>query len=128
VVMVMVMDRGRKDEKRWARAEADPIKIFETAALSEGRFTEEQLEQARARASAVVKQSVDFAAASPPPPRCGPSLSLPVYLPACRPDPTHRPSAAVRFAPAGPWRRSWSTPTARTPTTTAGRPPRTPRP
>ena len=68
--------RGRKDEKRWARAEADPIKIFEAAVLGEGRFTEEQLEQARARATAVVKQSVDFAAASPPPPRCDATSDL----------------------------------------------------
>jgi len=61
--------RGRKDEKRWARAEADPIKLFEAEALAQGLLSEDQLDAARARASATVQQALAFAAASPPPPR-----------------------------------------------------------
>ena len=34
-------ERGRKDEKKWARAEADPIAIFEAAAVAEGGIAQE---------------------------------------------------------------------------------------
>lgn len=62
-------ERGRKDEKKWARAEADPVKIFEDRALASKLFTTEELEEAKARMSAVVKKSVEFATKSSPPPR-----------------------------------------------------------
>lgn len=32
-------ERGRKEEKRWARATQDPITIFETEAMEDGTFT-----------------------------------------------------------------------------------------
>lgn len=32
-------ERGRKEEKRWARATQDPLAIFETEALQSGTFT-----------------------------------------------------------------------------------------
>ena len=58
-------ERGRKAEKTWARAEADPLKLFEAAK----RLPDDVLADAKARASAVVKDAVAFAKASPPPPR-----------------------------------------------------------
>jgi len=61
-------ERGRKTEKAWARAEADPIKIFEDYALGNKLFTEDELDAAKKRMAAVVKESVDFSVASPPPP------------------------------------------------------------
>ena len=36
-------ERGRKDEKAWARKEADPISLFEAKALEEGIMTQEQV-------------------------------------------------------------------------------------
>jgi len=69
VSALTVLLRGRKEEKRWARAEADPIKLLEAAVLASGRLSEEQLEAARSSASAAVRAAVDFAVASPPPPR-----------------------------------------------------------
>eukprot|EP01034_Spumella_vulgaris_P021417 gene21417-27447_t len=62
-------ERGRKDEKKWARAEADPVKIFETRALASGMFVEGDFEAVRQRVNKVVKDSVDFATKSLPPPR-----------------------------------------------------------
>ncbi|CAM9197583.1 unnamed protein product [Ascophyllum nodosum] len=61
-------ERGRKEEKRWARATQDPIAIFEAQAVESGTFTEEELKAAKKRAGAAVKAAVDFADASPPPP------------------------------------------------------------
>lgn len=61
-------ERGRKDEKKWARAEADPIKIFEEEALSLKLLTEAQLEEVKQKVNAQVKASVDFAMKSPFPP------------------------------------------------------------
>jgi len=57
-------ERGRKDEKKWARAEADPIKLFEASELAKGL----DLESASKAVKAVVKQSLDFARDSPAPP------------------------------------------------------------
>jgi pyruvate/2-oxoglutarate/acetoin dehydrogenase E1 component/TPP-dependent pyruvate/acetoin dehydrogenase alpha subunit len=57
-------ERGRKDEKKWARAEADPIKLFEASALADGL----DLESASKAVKAIVKQSLDFARDSPAPP------------------------------------------------------------
>jgi 2-oxoisovalerate dehydrogenase E1 component len=62
-------ERGRKDEKRWARAEADPIKIFEHLAVQNNICSENALEEYRKKSSEIVKQSVDFSLKSPPPPR-----------------------------------------------------------
>ena len=61
-------ERGRKEEKKWARAEADPIKIFEEYALKAALFTEEELESSKKKMAAIVKGAVDFSLASPPPP------------------------------------------------------------
>ena len=58
-------ERGRKEEKRWARAEADPIKIFEASDAAKGL----DLDAAAKRAKEVVKASLEFARASEPPPR-----------------------------------------------------------
>eukprot|EP00640_Fibrocapsa_japonica_P000566 CAMPEP_0113943642 /NCGR_PEP_ID=MMETSP1339-20121228/26943_1 /TAXON_ID=94617 /ORGANISM="Fibrocapsa japonica" /LENGTH=806 /DNA_ID=CAMNT_0000948579 /DNA_START=83 /DNA_END=2503 /DNA_ORIENTATION=- /assembly_acc=CAM_ASM_000762 len=58
-------ERGRKEEKLWARAEADPIKIFEAMDL----LSEEERNQIRADVKARVAADVKFAADSPPPPR-----------------------------------------------------------
>jgi len=60
-------ERGRKTEKKWARDEADPIRIFEAAA-AKLKISEEELEARKAKAQAVVKKSVEFATNSPPPP------------------------------------------------------------
>merc|ERR1719261_1296033 len=57
-------ERGRKAEKTWARAEADPIKLFEATSAAEGL----KLDEATARAKAEVKRAVEFAKASEPPP------------------------------------------------------------
>lgn len=62
-------ERGRKDEKKWARAEADPIKIFEDLAQGRGWLSAEELDAAKQRMQSVVKQSVDFATQSAFPPR-----------------------------------------------------------
>lgn len=62
-------ERGRKDEKKWARAEADPIKIFEDAAVGSKLATSEELEARRNKANTIVKNSVDFSLKSAMPPR-----------------------------------------------------------
>merc|ERR1719364_187266 len=56
-------ERGRKDEKKWARANADPIKILE----AEGIFSKEEMDAVNDRVKAQVKEAVDFANASPEP-------------------------------------------------------------
>ena len=58
-------ERGRKAEKKWARAEADPLKIFEATE----RLDAALMDARKKKASAVVKDAVTFAKASPPPPR-----------------------------------------------------------
>ncbi|CAH0376919.1 unnamed protein product [Pelagomonas calceolata] len=58
-------ERGRKAEKKWARAEADPLKIFEAT----GALPQDVLDERKKKASAVVKDAVAFAKESPPPPR-----------------------------------------------------------
>jgi len=60
-------ERGRKDEKTWARAEQDPIKVFENKYISKGVFTEEELKEARKGVLADVKAAVAFADSSPMP-------------------------------------------------------------
>lgn len=58
-------ERGRKEEKKWARAEADPLKLFEL----EGLLSDEEIEKVKAEVKAEVAAMVNFAKESPPPPR-----------------------------------------------------------
>lgn len=62
-------ERGRKEEKKWARAEADPIKLFESEALASKEFTQEELDASRNKMNDIVKKSIEFATKSPPPPK-----------------------------------------------------------
>ncbi|KAL3895016.1 MAG: hypothetical protein SGPRY_013639, partial [Prymnesium sp.] len=57
-------ERGRKQEKMWARAECDPIKIFEATEKGESL----DLTSAVARAKELVKSALEFAKKSDPPP------------------------------------------------------------
>merc|ERR1719223_1367243 len=61
-------ERGRKDEKKWARDEQDPLKIFEGKYIENGTFTEDELKAARKEVLAEVKAAVKFADESPMPP------------------------------------------------------------
>lgn len=61
-------ERGRKDEKAWARIEQDPIKSFEQKYIGNGMFTEDELKTARKEVLAKVKAAVKFADESPLPP------------------------------------------------------------
>eukprot|EP00567_Pseudictyota_dubia_P014042 CAMPEP_0197433354 /NCGR_PEP_ID=MMETSP1175-20131217/1254_1 /TAXON_ID=1003142 /ORGANISM="Triceratium dubium, Strain CCMP147" /LENGTH=816 /DNA_ID=CAMNT_0042961705 /DNA_START=54 /DNA_END=2504 /DNA_ORIENTATION=- len=61
-------ERGRKEEKAWARAEQDPIKAFEAKYTANGVFTEDELKDARKEILADVKAAVKFADESPMPP------------------------------------------------------------
>jgi len=61
-------ERGRKDEKAWARQAQDPIKGFEDKYIAKGVFTEDELKAARKEILADVKKSVQFADESPMPP------------------------------------------------------------
>merc|ERR1711968_434928 len=61
-------ERGRKDEKKWARTDADPLKIFEEYALSEGIVTDDELTDRKKRAQGITKKSVEFSLNSPMPP------------------------------------------------------------
>jgi TPP-dependent pyruvate/acetoin dehydrogenase alpha subunit/pyruvate/2-oxoglutarate/acetoin dehydrogenase E1 component len=61
-------ERGRKEEKTWARAQQDPIKAFETKYLANGMFTDDELKTARKEILDDVKKAVDFAEKSPMPP------------------------------------------------------------
>jgi len=67
-------ERNRKDEKRWARKECDPITIFEQSAHAEGL----DLKALTKKAKDEVKRALDFADASPPPP---PSLAAELEYP-----------------------------------------------
>jgi len=61
-------ERGRKDEKAWARQEQDPIAAFEAAYVENGIFTEDELKAAKKEVLADVKKAVEFADQSPMPP------------------------------------------------------------
>ena len=61
-------ERGRKDEKAWARQEQDPIAAFEAAYVNNGIFTEDELKAAKKDVLADVKKAVEFADKSPMPP------------------------------------------------------------
>ncbi|VEU44659.1 unnamed protein product [Pseudo-nitzschia multistriata] len=60
-------ERGRKDEKAWARQEQDPLKSFE-AKYTGSVFTEDELKDAKKEIMAQVKEAVKFADDSPMPP------------------------------------------------------------
>lgn len=61
-------ERGRKEEKAWARAAQDPIKAFEDKYIGNGVFSEDELKDARKQILAKVKEAVKFADGSPMPP------------------------------------------------------------
>jgi TPP-dependent pyruvate/acetoin dehydrogenase alpha subunit/pyruvate/2-oxoglutarate/acetoin dehydrogenase E1 component len=61
-------ERGRKDEKAWARENQDPIKEFEAKYTASGIFTEDELKAVRKEILAEVKQAVKFADESEMPP------------------------------------------------------------
>ena len=61
-------ERGRKEEKAWARSGQDPIKIFEEKYTANGVFTEDELKAAKKAVVADVKAAVQFADTSPMPP------------------------------------------------------------
>lgn len=61
-------ERGRKQEKSWARTNQDPLKVFEEKYTSSGIFTDEELKAARKEVSAEVETAVAFADESPMPP------------------------------------------------------------
>jgi TPP-dependent pyruvate/acetoin dehydrogenase alpha subunit len=61
-------ERGRKQEKKWAREAADPITIFENELLERGIATREEMDAIKAEQSKVCKESVKFATESPAPP------------------------------------------------------------
>jgi len=61
-------ERGRKDEKKWARASADPIVNFEQVAVESGIATQEELDAVKKEQQAAVKAAVKFAGDSPFPP------------------------------------------------------------
>merc|ERR1712100_529127 len=54
-------ERGRKEEKRWVRSNADPIKIFEQGVLETGVLSQQELDERKAAAATKVKAAVDFA-------------------------------------------------------------------
>jgi len=61
-------ERGRKEEKAWARVEQDPIKIFEDKYTANGVFTEDELKEMKKQVLNDVKAAVKFADESPMPP------------------------------------------------------------
>eukprot|EP00587_Corethron_hystrix_P003508 CAMPEP_0113306446 /NCGR_PEP_ID=MMETSP0010_2-20120614/5694_1 /TAXON_ID=216773 ORGANISM="Corethron hystrix, Strain 308" /NCGR_SAMPLE_ID=MMETSP0010_2 /ASSEMBLY_ACC=CAM_ASM_000155 /LENGTH=828 /DNA_ID=CAMNT_0000161115 /DNA_START=268 /DNA_END=2754 /DNA_ORIENTATION=+ /assembly_acc=CAM_ASM_000155 len=58
-------ERGRKDEKKWARDSQDPIKHFENKYVNDGTFTQEELDDVRKEALVDIKAAVKFADESP---------------------------------------------------------------
>merc|ERR1712151_155829 len=62
-------ERGRKDEKQWARMNQDPIKAFENFYVEQkGIFTNEELQKARSDILAQIKTFIKYADKSPMPP------------------------------------------------------------
>lgn len=61
-------ERGRKEEKAWARVNQDPIKEFEAKYVANGMFTEDELKATRKEILADVKKAVKFADESDMPP------------------------------------------------------------
>jgi 2-oxoisovalerate dehydrogenase E1 component len=61
-------ERGRKEEKAWARQSQDPLKQFEDTFIGNGIFTEDEIKAARKEVLNDVKKCVEFADKSPMPP------------------------------------------------------------
>ncbi|KAL7552710.1 hypothetical protein ACHAWF_015944 [Thalassiosira exigua] len=61
-------ERGRKEEKKWAKANYDPIKAFETKYTMNGMLTQEDLQSVKKEVKSAVRDAVTFADSSPPPP------------------------------------------------------------
>jgi len=89
-------ERGRKDEKKWARDTQDPIKQFEAKYVTDGTFQQEELDAVRKEALATVKAAVKFADASPFPPE---DLAKDLEFPD-PPDTDYNLRAAPAFGPA----------------------------
>ena len=89
-------ERGRKDEKKWARASQDPIKIFEEKMMREGKLTDKELSDAKKKVQVRVKEAVAFADASPMPPV---ELAKELEFPD-KPDTDYNSKAAPAFADA----------------------------
>lgn len=60
-------ERGRKEEKAWARQNYDPIKAFEAKYTSDGTFTAEELKAAKKDVQKIVNDATAFADSSPEP-------------------------------------------------------------
>lgn len=61
-------ERGRKEEKAWARQSQDPLKQFEDTFIGNGMFSEDEIKAARKEVLNDVKKCVEFADKSPMPP------------------------------------------------------------
>ena len=61
-------ERGRKEEKAWAKRFCDPIIEFEKRYTANGMFTRDELDAAKEEMKQVVKNAVKFADESPDPP------------------------------------------------------------
>ena len=61
-------ERGRKEEKAWARSRQDPIKKFEAKYTANGVFTEDELKKIKKEVLDEVEAAVEFADNSPMPP------------------------------------------------------------
>ena len=61
-------ERGRSEEKRWARDYYDPIKAFENKYLGSGALTQVELQVVKEEVKEVVDEAVRYADNSPQPP------------------------------------------------------------
>ncbi|CAM9465295.1 unnamed protein product [Chrysoparadoxa australica] len=61
-------ERGRKDEKKWARAEQDPIKLFEERVAASGQLTKDEMQAVSNTVKGQVKDIINFALNAPAPP------------------------------------------------------------
>jgi TPP-dependent pyruvate/acetoin dehydrogenase alpha subunit len=93
-------ERGRKQEKSWARENADPIPIFESELIERGIATREELDAIKARANKECKDAVKFANESPAPPA---GLAKELEFPdAPNTDYNLKPAPKVSFFPPSP--------------------------
>ena len=60
-------ERGRKEEKAWARSEQDPIKAFEAKYTFSGLFTQDELNVAKKEIKQIINDALNFAEKSPEP-------------------------------------------------------------
>ncbi len=61
-------ERGRQEEKRWARDNYDPIKVFDNKYINSGVLTESDLQAVKEEVKAIVDDAVKYADSSPQPP------------------------------------------------------------